>query len=90
MDVVQATVELNADTFYEGTHNMSLNLFIMFYSPTCSACSNLALDFEAVAATFRSQSDLKIARLNVDAFPGAAAKYSSLGIPSFVSIGFKV
>lgn len=77
--------ELNAETFKRATHNVSLSIFVMFYSPMCSACDSLARDFEAVSATFRSHTDILIARLDADSFPEEAAKYTSFGIPSLVS-----
>lgn len=78
-------MELNGDTFHKGTHNTSLGLFVMFYSPKCSACDSLARDFEAVAETFRHHDDVAVARLNVDSFADESLKYSHLGTPAFVS-----
>lgn len=78
-------MELNGETFQKITHNTSLSLFVMFYSPKCSACDSLARDFEAVAATFRRHADVAVARLNVDSFPHESDKYAHLGIPAFVS-----
>jgi len=78
-----APVSVNESDFAREVLQSDLPVLVDFWAPWCAPCRMVAPTLEKLAA---EQSNLKIAKVNVDENPGLASKYRAMSIPTMIVV----
>lgn len=78
-----APVSVNENDFNREVLQSDRPVLVDFWAPWCAPCRMVAPTLEKLAA---EQSNLKIAKVNVDENPGLASKYRAMSIPTMIVI----
>jgi protein disulfide-isomerase A6 len=60
------TIDLDSTNFNRIVKDATKDVLVEFYAPWCGHCKRLAPDYEQVGATFKSDSNVVIAKMNAD------------------------
>jgi len=79
-----AVVDLTNKNFDEVVMDPSKNVLVEFYAPWCGHCKKLVPDYEKVAAAFKTEKDVVVAKMDADnaANKELASKYGVSGFPT--------
>jgi thioredoxin 1 len=80
---VTAPVSVNENDFNREVLQSDRPVLVDFWAPWCAPCRMVAPTLEKLAA---EQSNLKIAKVNVDENPGLASKYRAMSIPTMIVV----
>jgi thioredoxin 1 len=78
-----APVSVNENDFTREVLQSDRPVLVDFWAPWCAPCRMVAPTLEKLAA---EQSNLKIAKVNVDENPGLASKYRAMSIPTMIVV----
>jgi thioredoxin 1 len=78
-----APVSVNESDFAREVLQSDRPVLVDFWAPWCAPCRMVAPTLEKLAA---EQSNLKIAKVNVDENPGLASKYRAMSIPTMIVV----
>jgi thioredoxin 1 len=78
-----APVSVNESGFNREVLQSDRPVLVDFWAPWCAPCRMVAPTLEKLAA---EQSNLKIAKVNVDENPGLASKYRAMSIPTMIVV----
>ncbi|HEX2996157.1 MAG TPA: thioredoxin domain-containing protein, partial [Anaerolineales bacterium] len=79
----QGPIAVNEATFEREVLRSDRPVLVDFWAPWCAPCHMVAPTLEKLA---HEQSNLKIAKLNVDENPGLASRYGAMSIPTMIII----
>ncbi|KAI3675980.1 hypothetical protein L1987_85576 [Smallanthus sonchifolius] len=75
-------VRLNSENFDEIVLDETKNVLVEFYAPWCGYCKTLDPTYESLAAAFKKEDDVIIAKLDAQKYKDLEKKYSVLGYPT--------
>ena len=78
-----APVSVNENDFNREVLQSDRPVLVDFWAPWCAPCRMVAPTLEKLAG---EQSNLKIAKVNVDENPGLASKYRAMSIPTMIVV----
>ena len=78
-----APVTVNENDFNREVLQSDRPVLVDFWAPWCAPCRMVAPTLEKLAA---EQSNLKIAKVNVDENPGLASQYRAMSIPTMIVV----
>jgi thioredoxin 1 len=78
-----APLSVNESDFAREVLQSDRPVLVDFWAPWCAPCRMVAPTLEKLAA---EQSNLKIAKVNVDENPGLASKYRAMSIPTMIVV----
>ena len=78
-----APVTVNENDFDREVIQSDRPVLVDFWAPWCAPCRMVAPTLEKLAA---EQSNLKIAKVNVDENPGLASRYRAMSIPTMIVV----
>lgn len=76
-------VEVDLATFEKAARTDDVPLIVDFWAPWCGPCKQMAPQYQAAAKTLSGQ--VRLVKLNTEAYPNASAKYRIRGIPTLAA-----
>eukprot|EP01027_Heterolobosea_sp_BB2_P023834 GEZU01035857.1.p1 GENE.GEZU01035857.1~~GEZU01035857.1.p1 ORF type:complete len:386 (-),score=184.82 GEZU01035857.1:10-1113(-) len=77
-----AVIDLDEYNFDKIVMDPTKDVLVEFYAPWCGHCKRLAPDYEKVAATFKNEKNVVIAKIDADKYKSIASKYGVTGFPT--------
>lgn len=76
-------VEVDLATLQKAARNDDVPLVVDFWAPWCGPCRQMAPQFQQAAQELSGQ--VRLVKLNTEAYPQASSKYSIRGIPTMAT-----
>jgi len=77
-----AVVDLTPKNFDEIALDPTKDVLVEFYAPWCGHCKKLVPDYEKVAAAFRNEKNVVVAKVDADAHKDLGGRFGVTGFPT--------